>query len=288
MKKIAVVSPGCWGDCINSTIMFKPIKDHYGHDCQLDIFTSTKYHTAFINNPHINNLYQTDVTSKNDALNLVHVIKPIGYDLVINSHPMINKTWSSNLNRTLGENLILAWVNCLEYNNIPYTLPLKSDLILTPHERSQADAFMSRISKGKGYVLMECEGESGQSFWNPIWTRDVILTLTKMGYITLVSCIGQRDLITSLQLQTANKAIWVGSASIRTVAGIYDNCDAFISVSSGLSNACNTQQRRKVKHWFEVINSLTCSSNVVGTTEYKTFWHKNDVNEFCEHLTKTL
>jgi len=284
--KIAIVQPGCYGDNINSTLMFGPLKKHY-KGCEIDVFTSTKYHQAFINNPHITNLHQTPAHTKDEALNLVHVIKPVGYDLVINSHPMINKTWSSNENPGLGENLILAWVNSLEANRVPYSLPLKTDLCLTPHETNQAAAFMNRIPKGKGYILMECEGESGQSFWNPEWTRDVILTLIRMGYIVLASCIRQREMVSNMQIQHSGKVIWVGAASIRVVAGMYDHCCGFISVSSGLSNACNTQQRKPVDKWIEVVNSLTCSSNVIRSTG-KTFWHNNNKDEFCAHLREVF
>ena len=166
---------------------------------------------------------------------------------------------------------------------IPYELPLKTDLVLTPHEIAQANGFMNRVTKGKGFILMECEGESGQSFWSPDWTHDAILTLSRMGYIVLVSCIQQRQMVMNLQIETSNKVVWVGSASIRVVAGIYDHCDGFISVSSGLSNACNTKQRRPMEHWIEVVNSLTCSSSAIRS-DGKTFWHNNDVNAFCAML----
>lgn len=285
--KIAIVQPGCFGDNINSTLMLEPLKRHY-EGCTIDVFTSTKYASAFVNNKFIDKVHQTEAKTKNDALNLVHALKPHGYDLVINSHPMVNKTWSSNEHPELGENLILAWVNSLEVNKVPYDLPLQTHLELTPHERNQADAFIQRLpQERKGIILMECEGESGQSFWHPGWTHDVILTLTQLGYLVLVSCIQQKDLVRGLQVQTMNKCVWVGPASIRVVAGMYDHCDAFISVSSGLSNACNTQQRRPVKHWFEVVNSMACSSNVVRTNE-KAFWLENDQNAFCAMLREAL
>lgn len=280
--KIAVISPGCFGDCVNSTLTFAPLKSAYKNSI-LDVYTSTKYHTAFINNPYIDNLHQTKAEDKNSALNLVHVIKPVGYDIIINSHPLINKMWSSHIHPELGENLILTWVNTLESYKIPYDLPLKTDLVLTDNETNQAKNFIDNVNTGKRFVLLECEGESGQSFWNPGWTKDVVLTMTKLGYIVLINCIQQRELATKLQLETANKAIWVGGASLRVVSGMYDYCDIFISVSSGLSNACNVQQRKPVANWIEVVNSLACSSNVIGSNK-KTFWHQNDQNTFCSML----
>lgn len=284
--RVALISTGCFGDCINSTLCFEPIKKHYGN-CTIDVYTSTKYHTAFINNPHINKLHQVQADTKHDALHLNEIIKPRDYDLVIKGHPLFNRVWDSTQHPQLGENLILAWVSALEANNIPVELPLTTSLHLTDEELDWCNNFINRFAKNQKIALMECEGESGQSPWREDWTPSAIRTLIAKGYIVLASCVAQKTIIQNMQIQHKNKVIWVGGASIRTVSGMFDHCDLFISVSSGLSNACNVAQRRPINKWIEVVNDLTCSSNVVGCND-KVFWHRNNKDDFCDYLRDTL
>jgi len=286
--KIAVVQTGCWGDNVNSTLMFKPIKNKYPNST-MDIFTSDRYHTPFINNPYINEIIKLPSSNKNDALHLMHTIKPQGYDLIVKNHPMLNQNWSSHKNPQLGENLILSWVNWLESNDVPYEMPLTTDLILTQEEENTPKEFIEKhISKDrKGIVLIEAESESGQSFWNAHWTDFISKTLCQKGYIVLINSIREAGLAQNLQAQTQNRIIWIGGFAIRTVAAFYDHCSAFISVSSGLSNACNTQQRKIIPTWIEVVNSLTCSSNVIRSTG-KTFWHDNDMSKLSKFIERTL
>lgn len=286
--KIAVVQTGCWGDNVNSTLMLKPLKNKYPKST-IDIFTAERYHTPFIKNPYIDNIIKLSSSNKNDALNLMHVVKPKGYDLIVRNHPMLNKTWSSHKNPQLGENLILSWVNWLEANDVDYEIPLKTDLILSKEEENAPINFIEKyVSKDrKGIVLIEAEAESGQSFWNAQWTDTVARKLHSMNYIVLINSICEANIAQNLQTITGNRIIWMGGFTLRTMAAFYDHSDVFISISSGLSNACNTQQRKIVPHWLEVVNSLTCSSNVIRSTG-KTFWHDNNIIKFCDHLSSIL
>ena len=285
--KIAIIQTGCWGDNVNSTLMFAPIRRKYP-DSTINVFTAERYHTPFVRNPHINEIIKLPSSSKNDALHLMNTVKPTGYDLVIRNHPMLNKTWSSHKNPQLGENLILSWVNWLETNDVQYEMPLTTDLILSDEEQRAPIEFIEKLSKDrKGIVLIEAESESGQSFWNGQWTDVVARKLQTMGYIILINSVREASLAQNLQIMTNNRIVWVGNHTLRTIAAFYDHSDAFISVSSGLSNACNTQQRKIIRNWIEVVNSLTCSSNVIRSTG-KTFWHDNDLNKFCDWIANIL
>lgn len=286
--KIAIIQTGCWGDNVNSTLMFAPIRKKYPNSI-IDIFTADRYHSPFLKNPYINEIIKLPSANKNDALNLMHTVRPENYDLVIRNHPMLNKNWSSHLNPGLGENLILSWVNWLEANNVPYEIPLTTDLILSDVEKqAPIDFIQQHVSKDrKGIILVEAETESGQSFWNAQWTDTVARKLHAMGYIVLINSMREASIAQNLQACTGNRIIWMGGFTLRTMAAFYDHSDVFISVSSGLSNACNTQQRKIIPHWLEVVNSLTCSSNVIRSTD-KTFWHDNNITHFCDHLTTIL
>lgn len=276
---IAIIQGGCFGDNVNSTLMLKPLKEKYP-DEQIHIYTSSKYASPFYGNPYIDKIFETETAYKNESLNLAHSIKPVGYEIIINSHPLVNKNWVSNLHPELGENLILAWVNTLESLNIEYNFPIETELYLTDDEIEESIKFVKSIENDNNIVLLECGGESGQSFWNDEWTKKVSEYLSKSGKTTLISCLKNPNV-------SVNNVHWVGNKSIRVVSGIFDHCHAFISTSSGLSNTCNVRQRSKTVKWFEVVNSLTCSSNVVGK-QNKTFWYKNDVKSFIKMLGEKL
>lgn len=276
---IAIIQGGCFGDNVNSTLMLRPLKEKYPNK-EIHIYTSSKYASPFYNNPFIDRIFETETTGKNESLNLAHSIKPVGYDIVINSHPLINKNWASSIYPELGENLILAWVNTLESLGVEYNFPIETGLYLTDEEVKESDEFVESIKNDNDKVLIECGGESGQSFWNDEWTKQISEYLIKSDKTVIISCLKDP------KIKKPN-VHWVGKMSIRVVSGIFDHCYAFISTSSGLSNACNVVQRSENVKWFEVVNSLSCSSNVVGSRS-KIFWHKNDIKSFIEMLEEQL
>lgn len=287
--KIAIVQTGCYGDNVNSTLLIKPLKNKYP-DSIIDIYTVERYADPYKNNPNINQIFTTQINEKNEALNAINTIKTAGYDITIRNHPLFNKNWSSHKHPELNENIILSWVNWLEANDIDYEYPIKTELHLTDQEKEEAQNFYNNLNRNrKGVVLIEAESESRQSFWDANWTDQITKHLVNLGYIVLINSIREQNLAKELERYNANKIKWVGDHSIRTCAGIYDHCDVFISVSSGLSNACNTNQRtHNNKKWIEVVNSLVCSSKAVGPTDHKTFWHNNNLNEFTQYLSNTL
>lgn len=290
--KIAIIQTAAYGDNINSTLMLKPLRAKYP-DAIIDVHTSVPYGDAFHNNPHINSIIRYKAFDKQSALHLATeipaYIKDSGYDLVLNPHPMYNNDkWSCGQHPELGENLIFAWVRALEDNKIPYTVPLETILVLTEAEianvaryREQAQTMAIRKN-----VLMEVHGESGQSFFNGGWADNTIRHLVRNGDTNVF--ISLRNLpqnITDLQKQFPGHVHWAGSLSIRECAELFNFCQVFISVSSGLSNACNTNWCKKDILWIEVVNSLTCSSAAIRK-ENKVFWHHNDVRAFIDMLTQ--
>jgi hypothetical protein len=64
---------------------------------------------------------------------------------------------------------------------------------------------------------------------------------------------------------------------------LYNRCTAFFSVSSGLSNACNTSHCRKDIKWIETVNSPSVTSAPLRT-ENKMFWYDNDVDRYIKML----
>jgi hypothetical protein len=282
--KIALVQPGSWGDNINSTLMFKPIKDKWPN-CILDVYTSTIFASAFANNPYITTLIQAKAETKDQALHLVNVIpnqlNGHGYDVILNPHPMIHPDkWTSTLN-SLGTNLILAWVRCMEDLGVPYTLPLQTVLRLTPQEVANVDNFF-RPPPGRN-VLMETETRSGQSFWNADWTMATAKYLLNGNTNLYISRQKSDWDVQQLQEHAPGRVFFAGNLSIRECAELYNRCDIFFSVSSGLSNACNTNWCKTDKKWVETINSDAVSSAPIRSTG-KIFWKENNLENFLKML----
>lgn len=286
--KIALIQTGSWGDNINSTLMFKPLKEHF-KDCIIDVHTSTFYESAFTNNRFINRIVAHPANAKNEALHLTltipDMIKGSGYDIIFTPHPMFNpENWTSLKNPQLGTNLICSWVRALEHAGVPYSLPFETILDLTQEEKQKVSDYVTGANRRSKCYLMEVYGESGQSFWSPEWTMKVSRHLLSNIDTTLFISRGfDSNDIQELRKSYPGRVHFVGHLSIRECAGLFNYCHAFFSVSSGLSNACNTSMCRKDTMWFEVTNSDAACSSVIRS-EGKHFWHVNDVDAYIAFL----
>jgi hypothetical protein len=287
--RICLIQTGCWGDCVNSTLMFKPIKDKYP-DSTIDVYTSSLYSSAFYNNPYIHKLIQFKAGTKHPALHIMHlipkVIKSCGYDFIFNPHPMINPDkWESIKNNHLGVNLICAWIRALEDNDIKYKLPLETVLQLTDKEVATVDQFCENIPMNRRNILMETHGESGQTYWDTEWTKKVGEHLLDGNTNIFVSRQHRCEGTEYLQNISEDNVWFAGKLSIRECAELFNKCDAFFSVSSGLSNACNTNWCKNDIIWVESTNSQGCSSFPLRS-KGKLFWHDYSIIDFIEMLKK--
>jgi ADP-heptose:LPS heptosyltransferase len=296
--KIALVQPGCFGDNINSTMMLKPLKEAF--KCELHVHTSDIYRSAFDNNPYIDRVIEYQATSKNGALNLVHVIPGIikndGYDKILNPHPMINgDKWTSTTRPELGTNLMLAWVRCLEDLGVKVPDKLESVLRWTNEELDRVEAKWAKYTtKGRRNILMEVAHESGQSFWNADWTTKVGAYLLhgrprspKTPTNLFISRKDHTHEIDVLKKQSNGCHVaFIGDLSVRECAAFYNKCDMFFCVSSGLTNACNTDLCRTDIKWIETVNSPTVTSAPIRS-DGKIFWHNTNIAQFLSMLEES-
>ncbi len=283
-QAIAIIQPGCWGDNINSTLMFKPLRNKYPTS-KIDVYTSSKYASAFYNNPYIDNILETDAYTKNEALNLVHVlpdvIKTNGYAKIFNPHPMINPgNWNSIKHPELGDNLICAWIRALEHADIEYDWPLETVLQLTEEEINKVNHYLSVAPKQPRNILIEAGHESGQSYFNHGWLDKIVRYLANGSTNIFISIASDEGLHNLLSIPNVH---FVGRLSIRECAHIFNSCQAFLSVSSGLSNACNTNWCKKDIKWFEAVNSPAVTSAPIRK-EGKNFWYENNVDGYIALL----
>ena len=290
--KIALVQTGCWGDNVNSTLMLQPIVDNY-KNCIIDVHTSTHYASAFYNNPLINKTVKYMATEKNTALHLTLTIpdqiKNVGYDHILTPHPMFNPgCWSSNEHPELKENLIYAWVHALEKIGIECPMPPQSILKLTNEEINRVSNFCKKIKRFKESrnILMECHGESGQTFWDHNWTVEVgIYLLQDKNTNLFISRRHTSSDIDRLQQEAPGRVYFVGDLSIRECAELFNRCQIFFSVSSGLSNACNTNWCKNDIKWIETVNSHVVTSAPIRK-EGKVFWFENNLTKFKTMLSE--
>lgn len=290
LPAIAIIQTGSWGDNINSTLMFEPIKKHYNNQCMIDVYTSTYYASAFYNNPHIDKIIRYTARDKESSLHLTltipDTIRGRGYTRIITPHPMFNhECWSSSKYPELGENLIYAWVHALEREKIECPIPPISVMKLEPHEIQNVSLFCRKIKMDSmRNILMECHGESGQTFWDHNWTMAVGQHLLKDPNTNLF--ISRRHTSSDIDNLTSiapNRVHFVGGLSIRECAELFNKCQVFMSVSSGLSNACNTTWCKKDIKWIETTNSSVVTSAPIRR-EGKIFWHDNNITNFITML----
>lgn len=288
--KIALVQTGSWGDNINSTLMLKPLKAHY-KDCLIDVYTSSYYASAFYNNKYIDHIIKYMATDKQSALHLTCTIPPTiekrGYDKVFAPHPMFNPgNWTSIKHPEFGTNLICAWIRALEHANIPYSLPLETSLRLTEQEVQRVSSFCKKVKHQKGMrnVLMEVHGESGQTFWDHNWTLATGKHLLGDENTNLfISRRHNSSDVEELQKFAPGRVYFVGNLSIRECAELFNRCQVFFSVSSGLSNACNTDWCKNDITWVETTNSDSVTSVPIRKSG-KIFWHQNNRKTFLAML----
>lgn len=288
--KIAFVQLGSWGDCINSTLMFPAIKKAYPN-CILDVYTTTLYQSAFDNNPYISRIIPYPCHSKTHCFDLYNTVpadvKTKEYDKVLIPAPILCQDRTSRQHPELGNNLICSFMRCLEEEEIEYGFPLETSLQLTTEEVKKVDNWvaMAKINlSGHRNILMEVQGESGQSYWNHHWTLAVVRYLASRPYTNVI--ISRRDKtseVAQLEKEFAKRVYWAGALSIRECAELYNRCDTFLSISSGLSNACNTNWCRKDIKWFEAVNSPTVTSAPIRSNG-KVFFYQNDVMNYINVL----
>ena len=283
--KIALIQTGSWGDNINSTLMLIPLKKKYPDAC-IEVHTSTIYETAFHNNPYINRIIAHPSIDKPTSIKLALAIAPrlTGYDIIFNPHPFYNPDKRSSIRHPeLGSNIIYAWVRALEDHGIDYSLPLETILNLTPTEINKVDQFVAHIPHFGNHRknIMEISGESGQTFFNNTWAEAIITKLCTRGEMVFIS---HKFGIPALAQKFPTLCYNANTLSIRECAELFNRCYKFFSVSSGLSNACNSNWCKKDIEWVEIIKSASDSSAPIRSVG-KVFWLEDDLNKFLKTIS---
>lgn len=292
--KLAFIQVASWGDCCNSTMMFRPLLDKY-KGAQLHVFTSSPYQSAFANHPLITALHVTQAKGKNDAFALYDVlpkqVEKMGvFDKIFCPAPILMPNRRNSLKHPeVGENLWCSFWRALEENDVPYDAPLMAEIWLTEAEKTSALAWISQlpsIKPGKKRVLMECYAESGQSYWNEQWMDQVVRLLLSQGHQVILSNKGTTNALNAL----IRAGAILLTLPMRDCIEVFNQSHMFISISSGFCNACRSSAAtRSDGIWLEAVNSPTVSSRTLvrkGTTGINEFYYENDLNGFLNLVRK--
>ena len=288
--KIAFIQLGSWGDCCNSTLMFKPLLDKY-KDAEIHVFTTTLYQSAFANNRYVKTINAHPCQSKTQAFDLYNVVPKMVeqsgiYHKVFCPAPILMAGKRNSLRHPeLGENLWCSFLRALEEDDVPYTMPPLAQIDLTASEISNAQQWLNKIPKPSNKrVLMECVAESGQTYWNKTWCQEVTRFLLKRGHQVLISC---KDMAHALGREIKNDLTSKGaielSLPLRDCIHVFNHSDAFISISSGFCNACCSSAAKREIMWFEVVNDTTVSSRILREDKGH-YYYRNDMNGFIKLL----
>lgn len=287
--KIAFIQLGSWGDCCNSTLMFKPLLDKY-KDAEIHVFTTTLYQSAFTNNRFVKTINPHPCTSKTHAFDLYNTVPDMVrksgiYDKVFCPAPILMAGKRNSLRHPeLGENLWCSFLRALEDDDVPYTLPPVAELNLTVAEVANANKWLQKLPPAHNKrVIMECYAESGQTYWNESWMTEVTKVLLKRGHQVIMSNKGPTKAIDALVNQGAHLA----NIPLRECVHVFNSCEAFISISSGFCNACCSSAAKRDALWFEAVNSDTCSSRILRAGRKDShYWYHNDCAGFIDLITK--
>ena len=292
--KLAFIQVASWGDCCNSTMMFRPLLNKYV-GAQLHVFTSIPYQSAFLNNPLITAIHASPAAGKHEAFSLYDTlpaqVRKMGiFDRIYCPAPILMGGRRNSLRHPeVGENLWCSFWRALEEDDVPYEIPLLAEITLTATEQASAKYFLSQMQKpkaGKKRVLMECYAESGQTYWNEQWMDQVARLLLDQGHQVILSNKSSTRAISAL---VKAGAILV-TLPLRECIEIFNHSDMFISISSGFCNACRSTAATKSDGvWLEAVNSPTVSSRTLvrkGATGVNEFYYENDLKGFLRLVRK--
>ena len=281
---LGIVAMASWGDVIISTIIPKVYKDQRP-DTKITFYTSSACAGALLNNPSIDNLVVipaskdhswaiqdsiiADARKKHEK-----VITPwAGFTPQCDWIPLNRPGWDYEFH----PNFMWATVRTAQSEGLAVPNPPVIYLYPWPEEIENANKFVASLNNGRRKVIMEVEGQSGQSWMRQSWI-DPIMTvfMEKWKDVDLLISKGGDE---SPEIAAA-KAKWPGRVhlmnklSLREVSVVFNSCDAFIGCSSGTGNACHTHLCKKNILWFETVKDRLWDSWPLRP--YGKFYHRSE------------
>lgn len=290
----AIVQLGSWGDVVISTALVRALKEQ----CQAKItyYVATMFRGALDGNPCVDYIQTIDVDRARvwSLFDRVTTQARKAHQTVIVPWPgLLPKDKWRLLSGDCKNNFMWAYARAGQQQGLGIEVPLKLWLYPTQTEIDKADQFVTTLNRpiGSKLVMMEMQGHSGQTCFNPTWLQPVIDTVMQRYHnnaIFLISAGGQPPPeVTLLNNRYPGKIWFMNSFSLREMSVIFNYCDLFLGVSSGTSNACQTHRCKKGIAWFETVSESIWDSSPLGTDK-KHFHYGGDLGAYIELLKSKL
>jgi len=309
MKKVGIYAPWASGDTIISSSVLK-YKDIIWKDCYLVWFYVPS------ENPYAMQLHRTDKDmmfnnpwiselrpSMDDPLSIINL--RIGGRQRSFGPPWmqlsVDKTQAGLLSpeKTHFESVKdldlcffpAPWANCDHLDvhfslisnfvfNFPANLEIHPCLFFTPEEDQKAEQFIKNLPF-KYSIMMETKYFSGQSNWDDQTTETVINTCrSRLGDCNFIFASPNTH-----HLFSGKGVVDCSQFTIRQCIPIFNRCNLFLGVSSGISQAiCSWTANPLVKR-IELINTLTISTSPIARGHLRTAFSQSQITE---HLHAVL
>lgn len=263
---LAIVQLASWGDTILSTCLPRAIKEQRP-DWHITYYTSSACASAVHNNPDIDKLEVIPAT-RAEAFEIWN-------DVVSDAkrrHSKVVQTWAGKrpreewqlINKKTKRNFMWSAPRCIQELGLKFSQPLVNYIYFTPDEELRARNKLKSIPYGPR-ILLEVEAFSKQTQFTLNWLKPMFSTICKQlgGATQFLVSIGRK--IEHLErLSQRFNITTLDDLSIREVALLIDDCVGFLGVSSGTSNACHHQHRKRQVVWCEAVNHTDWCSAPYG------------------------
>jgi len=149
-------------------------------------------------------------------------------------------------------------------SNLEFSFPFLPILELTDVEKQKAKTFLGSLPTGKK-ILIETEFSSDQTHWKDFYASDILNILGADNPVLIFSAKNKPVFYDDLKLRYDN-VFWFNQ-ELKLNAEIYNNCDAYIGVSSGISSICSSSYCRMDLPHLEISRGFHWSSAIYPEKE---------------------
>lgn len=296
--KIAIMQLASWGDVIISTCIPKLIKQQRPND-HITFYTSSVCEGAVQNNPDIDKLIVKKVKNRGEAFDVWgHVTKKAkteDYDKIITPWAGVlpEKDWRLKKNHNGHNNFMWSYPRAAQTLGLKFEGTIKTYLYPTDQEKQKITNYINNLDTDNAkLIMMEIQGNSCQTHWNPSWTKEAVRLLKQKitKFHLFISHGGEKpEYIKELQQTCKGKQQihYMNNFSLREMSVLFNHCHIMFSVSSGTANACMTHQCKKNIKWFELVNDKKWDSTPMGAKS-KYIYRQNNMKEYFKIVSTQI
>ncbi|MDW8075779.1 MAG: glycosyltransferase family 9 protein [Bacteroidota bacterium] len=250
--KIGIVLFRTAGDVVNGTIATRQLK-HTFPNSHITWFVSERYAFVLDNNPDVDEVVALPGDPFQLDAQIGQLLSTRRWDrfYILAPHLAYADVPGGDLTELMFSKL-----------DIPLTVPLRPVVVLRPEEVQRARQWWSQLPANRPRILVETEFHSEQTPWDKSYALEMIHRLAPAQPVFVFTAKNCPPYLDELR-QSYPDVVWC-NLPFRDNAELYNLCDAFIGVASGIS--CLT-------------NALWCREDVphieVARAPHWSTWHYN-------------